>query len=149
MRLNISCLLLALTGCQTAGLAPKVNLQDPGWTVLEGQTVWRLERGTREIAGEVLVATQPGGRAFVQFTKAPFPIVTAQLGPNSWWVEFPPQNKRYSGHGQPPQRIIWLYLARVVGKNPPPKNWSWRPDPAGWRLENLSSGESLEGFFTQ
>jgi hypothetical protein len=126
-----------------------VNLQAPGWTVRQGQAVWRLEHGTREIAGELLVATQAEGRAFVQFTKSPFPLVTAQLGSGAWWAEFPPQNKRYSGHGSPPSRIIFLGLAHVLAGNPPPKNWSWTSNASGWSLKNLQSGESLEGFFNQ
>ncbi len=136
-------------GCRTAGPAPKLNLQAPGWTLHQGQAVWRLEHGSREIAGEVLVATGRDGRAFVQFTKAPFPIVTAQLAPHEWWAEFPPQGKRYSGHGNPPERIIFLQLARILAGNPPLKNWSWQSDPSGWKLTNEKSGESLEGFFNQ
>ena len=144
------CLLLALgvAGCRTVPL-PAVNLKEPGWTVHEGQAVWRLEHGTREIAGEVLVATQADGRALVQFTKAPFPLVIGQETPNRWQVEFPPQNRHYSGRGKPPKRLIWLYLPRVLAGQQPPANWRWHEDNSGWRLENRASGEALEGYFTQ
>jgi hypothetical protein len=116
--------------------------------VRQGQAVWRLPRGQREIAGELLVATQENGRSFVQFSKGPFTLVTAQATPGRWEVEFPTQNKHYSGRGRPPQRLIWLYLPRVLSGRPPPGNWSWHRDANGWRLDNRAQGESVEGYFT-
>src|SRR2546421_166697 len=65
-------ILLFLAGCALLPPLPQANLRDPGWTVREGQAVWKSKRGASDIAGEILVATQPDGRAFVQFTKTPF-----------------------------------------------------------------------------
>ncbi len=138
-----------LTGCATVHPLPKVNFQQPGWTVHEGQAVWRLEHGSREIAGDLLLATGPGDQAFVQFSKTPFPLVIAQTDENRWQVEFPPQNKNYSGRGRPPKRIIWLYLARVLAGEPAPPHWLWRDDHGQWHLENRATGESVEGYFNQ
>ena len=148
------CLLLVtlaggLAGCATVGPIPKVNLQEPGWNVRQGQAVWRLAHGTREIAGDVVVATGPDARAFVQFSKTPFPLVIAQSTKTQWQVEFPPQNKHYAGRGEPPKRIIWLYLPRVLSGQPPPEHWTWQEDPTHWRLENRETGESIEGYFNQ
>jgi hypothetical protein len=143
---------LALTAisCRTAPPLPQANLQEPGWQVRQGQAVWRLAHGEREIAGEVLVATKCNGpRAFVQFSKAPFPLVIGQETANRWQVDFPPQNRHYAGQGRPPQRIIWLYLPRILLGQAPPKKWSWHQDANGWRLQNTPTGESLEGFFNQ
>lgn len=140
--------LLAGNGCQTLfPPLPPANLQDPGWTVREGQAVWRLPKSAKEIAGDVLVATRPGGRAFVQFSKTPFPLLIGQEVGNRWEVELPAQNKHYSGRGHPPKRLIWLYLPRALAGESLPTNWTWREDGKGWRLENPASGESLEGFF--
>jgi hypothetical protein len=145
-------LLLLLTavaagGCATVTLPP-ANLKQPGWTVRQGQAVWHRKRGGEGIAGEILVATRPDGRAFVQFSKGPFPLIVAQSTPKVWTAEFPPENKHYSGHGRPPQRIIFLYLPRVVAGRPPPRGWSWRPlSQGGWRLENQGSGESVDVYF--
>jgi len=142
-------LLLAVgstVGCRTITPLGPVDLKAPGWTVHQGQAVWHLENGT-EIAGELLVATQPDGRAFVQFTKSPFALVVAQETPEQWQVEFPPQNKHYAGLGAPPKRLIWLYLPIVLGGKAPPENWIWHQTATGWHLTNYENGESLEGFF--
>src|SRR6059036_1416508 len=117
-------LLLGAAGCQTVPPLPRINLNEPGWTVREGQAVWRVKRGVREIAGEILLATRADGRAFVQFSKNPFPLLTAQSSSASWQVEVQTKNKRYSGHGQPPARLIWLYLPRVLAGQAPPLGWS-------------------------
>jgi hypothetical protein len=141
-------LITGTSGCRM--LVPPLepaNLQEPGWSVREGQAVWRLAHGRSEIAGDVVVATSRGGRGFVQFTKPGFPLVIAQSTTNRWEVEFPAQNRRYAGRGAPPKRVIWLYLLRVLEGQKPPEHWVWREDSQGWRLENGETGESLEGYF--
>lgn len=139
---------LILTGCASlVSSLPPANLKEPGWTIHQGQAVWRLEHGSREIAGEVMVATRPDGNAFVQFSKNPFALVIARENSCQWQVEFPPQNKHYAGRGKPPLRLIWLYLPRVLEGQPPPKGWTWQHDATGWRLANGTTGEALEGFF--
>jgi hypothetical protein len=139
--------LLSCLACKTAAPLPKVNLQEPGWTVRQGQAVWHLEHGTREIAGDLVIANAPDDRSFVQFSKSPFPLVIAQSNASQWAVEFPPRNKHYAGRGHPPLRLIWLYLPRVLAGKPPPTGWIWRRDNTEWHLENPSTGESLEGYF--
>ena len=139
--------LLSCISCKTTTPLPKVNLLEPGWTVRQGQAVWRLEHGTREIAGDLVVATGTDDRSLVQFSKSPFTLVIAQSATNHWEVEFPPQNKSYAGRGHPPLRLIWLYLPRVLAGHPPPKGWIWQKDTTQWHLENPATGESLEGYF--
>jgi hypothetical protein len=140
-------LILCLTGCNTTKRLAAVDLKEPGWKIQEGQAVWRMKKGKRDVAGEILVATRPDGRALVQFSKNPFPLVIAQTTGNKWEVVVPTQNKRYSGHGLPPKRLTWLYLPRVLAGEPPPKGWTWQTLPnTGWRLE--SPKESIEGYFT-
>ncbi len=86
----------------------------------------------------------------MQFTKSPFPLLTATAVPGKWSVDIPPQKKHYAGRGvNPPKRLIWLYLPRVLAGNPPPENWTWRQDDKGWRLENHENGEALEGYFNR
>jgi len=143
-------LLFPLSGCALfLKPIPPADLTQPGWTVREGQAVWRRPQSTLEIAGEIMVATKSEGRAVVQFTKAPFPFVVAQTAESQWEVEFPPQKKHYSGRGTPPKRIIWLYLPRMLMGQTPPENWSWQQNGSGWRLENHVNGEALEGYFNQ
>ena len=141
---------LCAAGCRTAPPWPAVDLGEPGWTVREGQAIWRAKRGAPEIAGEIHIATHPNGRAFVQFTKTPFPFVIARTEADVWQIEMPARNKRYTGHGHPPARIIWFQLALVLAGSSPSKDWSWHVEKDHhWRLENLSTGESLQGYFTQ
>jgi len=127
-----------------------VNLKEPGWTVREGQAVWRARRDAPEVAGEILVATHPDGWAVVQFTKTPFPFVIVQTEPDAWQIEMPARNKRYSGHGHPPARVVWFQLPSILSGVSPAKGWFWQaPNDGHWRLENISSGELLEGYFTR
>ncbi len=146
--LPVVLLMSSCTGCHTLSPLPSVNLKEPGWTVLEGQAVWRTTRKAPELAGEVLLATQSGARAFVQFSKAPFPMLVAQTTTNAWQVELPARNKRYSGRGKPPARLIWLYLPALLSGEAPPKGWSWSRQQNRWKLENRSTGEALEGYFS-
>jgi hypothetical protein len=143
-------LLGGAAGCLTPVRFPPANLKEPGWTVRSGEAVWRRERGGEGLAGEFLAATRPDGRAFVQLSKDAFPLAVGQEAPDAWTIEFPLQNKHYSGRGQAPSRIILLQLPRVLAGLRTPKDISWQPRNGGaWRLENRSSGESLDVFFDQ
>jgi hypothetical protein len=140
-------LLLSVTGCRTPVPFPPVNLKEPGWTVRNGEAVWRRERGGDGIAGEFLAATRADGRAFVQLSKDAFPLAVGQTSPSAWTIEFPLQNKHYSGRGQAPSRIILLQLPQVLAGAAPTKDISWEPrKEGGGRLQNHSTGESLEVY---
>ena len=139
-------LLVTLGACRTVPPLPKLNFSEPGWTVRQGQAIWRSKRDAPEMAGELLVATHSDGRAFVQFTKTPLPLAVAQSAPDAWQIEFPVQNKRYTGRGEPPASILWLQLPRCLSGARPVKPWSWQLlDNGRWRLENRATGETLEG----
>ena len=128
---------------------PPVNLSESGWTTHQGQAVWRAKKEAPEIAGDLMVATNPDGRSFVQFTKTPLPFVVAQSTADAWRIQFVPYNKTYSGRGAPPQRLVWLYLPRCLAGLPPPESWAWRRLPNnGWHLENHKTGEFLEVYLT-
>src|ERR1017187_4459113 len=130
-------LLVALGACQTVPPLPKINFSEPGWTIRQGQAIWRSQRDAPEMAGELLVATNSDGRAFVQFTKTPLPFAVAQIAPNAWQIESPVENKRYTGRGKPSAKIIWLQLPRCLSGAVPAKPWSWQTlDNGRWRLEN-------------
>jgi hypothetical protein len=140
-------LIALLTGCRTAHPLPPVNLSEPGWTIHEGQALWRANKDAPEIAGELTVATHGGNSSFVQFTKTPVPFIVAQSGSNSWQIHSVPDNRTYSGHGPPPARLFWLQLPRCLAGEPPPKKWRWETLPNDrWHLYSLSTGESLEGY---
>ena len=141
--------LLFLPACQSLPTFPPVNFHEPGWTIQQGQALWKPNRSAPELAGEVLYAHHPDGRAVIQFTKTPFPFVIAQQSehPKRWQLEIPPQKKIYSGPGTPPSRLSWLHLAAALEGRPVPRAWAFEKLPdSGWRLENKSRGESIEGF---
>ena len=134
-------------GCRAVPSQPPFDLALPAWSVRQGQAVWRSQAGAAEIAGELLVATHPDGRSFVQFTKVPLPLVLAQATRRSWQIEFAAEDKRYSGRGAPPSRLVWFQLVRLLNGNEPAPGWKYaeKPDRA-WRLEHAGTGEFLEGY---
>ncbi len=142
-------LLVGLTGCRTVPPFPLVNLSAPGWTVRQGQVLWRRTSHSPEVAGDILVATRPDGRAFVQFTKAPFPLIVAQSTAHEWEVKLPMQDQRHAGHGKPPRRLIWLWLPRALTGQPLPRDWTWHETAKGWTLEDAKSGQRLKGYFAK
>ncbi len=145
-----SLLLALIAGCRTVPPLPPENLSEPGWTVRQGQAVWIRARNEPEIAGEILVAIRGDGRAFVQFSKNPFPLVIARSTSESWEVQTPTQNKRYSGHGNPPARLVFLQIPRALVGLPLARGWSWGSLPnSGFSLANAATGESLEIYFSQ
>jgi len=141
-------------GCKSLPPLPAVNLSEPGWKIQHGQAVWKPKKDAPEIAGELLVATNSDGRAFVQFTKTPFPFVIAQASSGGWQIEFAAANKKFSGRGNPPQRIIWLQLPHFTEKLESPhvvsfktRQWARQTFEGNrWLLRNRITGESLEGF---
>jgi len=138
--------LVSAVGCRTTPFPP-VDLKQPGWTVRSGQAVWHLPKGQSEIAGDVLVATRQDGEGFVQFSKTPFPLVSGRITSSQWQVEFPPQNKHYAAPGNPPVRVLWLYLPRALSGQKLPDKLTWHEDANGWNLQNRASGEAVEGYW--
>lgn len=136
-----------LLGCVSVPRLPPVNLSEPGWKVYQGQAVWRSKKDAPELVGELVVATNPDGRSFVQFTKTPLPFFVAQTTSNSWQFEVVPQHKIYSYRGRPPARLLWPNLPARLSGAPPPKNWHWqRLENGSFRFQNSATGESLEGY---
>jgi hypothetical protein len=140
-------LIYSLAGCQSAPPLPPVNLSVPGWTVRQGQAVWRAKKEAPEITGEVLAATNPDGRGFVQFTITPFPLIVAQTASNSWQIHDVRANRTFTAWGNPPARVVWLQLPRCLSGAAPTGGWQWQRSGDGqFQLRNSRSGETLEGF---
>jgi len=141
-------LLCLLSACSTTPRLPPADFSQPGWKVRQAQAVWTPKRGGPEIAGEVIIASQGDKRAFVQFSKTPFPILVAQTAPERWEMTFIPEQRTFSGGGRPWPRFSWLYLAPALrGETLPDKLIFHAVGNEGWRLENRSTGEVIEGFF--
>ena len=73
-----------------------------------------------QFGGDIVVATTDDGRAFVQFSKTPLTIATAQLDPKHWQLSFPQMGKAYEGRRPPPAlaRRVWLYLPDALAGKP-------------------------------
>ena len=135
------------TGCRTILPLPAVNLSEPGWTLHQGQVLWRSQRNAPEIAGEILFATHGPGRTMLQMTKTPLPFVTAQTRGEEWEIEFVPQRRTFSGRGTPTPRLLWIHLARALNGTKPPAPLKFeQTEPHGFTLENSKSGEMISGF---
>ena len=139
-----------MAGCRTAPTLAPLDLSGPGWQVRQGQALWRNKADAPEIAGEVVLATHQDGRAFVQFLKNPLPLLTAQIGTNSWQIEFIPEKRTISGRRGIPTQLIWLYLLRGVQGTSPPKEFTFGKTTDGaTQIENKRSGEKVILFLNE
>ena len=135
-------------GCQTATTS-LFTASGPGWHVQEGQALWRPQRGLPEFGGDLTLVRHTDGRCLIQFDKTPLTILMAQTTPTNWLFRIPQRQMGFKGHGPAPARFTWLYLPVALGGGPLPTflRFERKPDD-GWRLENLHTGEALEGFLS-
>lgn len=138
--------LVFFSGCQNT--AKKMfTASGPEWHVQEGQALWRPQRGLPEFGGDLVLARDDAGRCLIQFDKTPMAILSAQVTPTNWLIQFPQRQMSFSGHGTRPTRFSWLYLPNALAGKPLPKNFHFESKlDGGWRLENSRTGETLEGF---
>ncbi|HEX3890754.1 MAG TPA: hypothetical protein VHX90_07885 [Verrucomicrobiae bacterium] len=135
-------------GCRTTPPLPPADFSAPGWRVQQGQAVWKPSSSRPELAGDLLLATNANGNFFIQFSKIPFPLATAQVSSNQWQVEFGADKFSWHGSGTPPNRFAWFQLPRALLGANLDGNWQFKNATTNsWRLENLQTGETLEGEF--
>ena len=145
--LTLAAFVLLGGGCMTAPDKTLFSTNDPGWTVRQGQAIWRPGIKHPELAGEIVLAQNPDGRSSLQFTKTLLPVTLAQTTKTNWLIQFPSQRLGFSGRGQPPRRFTWLYLAAALrGETLPDIFLFTRQPDDGWRLENRRTGEFVAGF---
>ena len=149
-RLAAFALLLGLTlvaGCKTAPPLPPADLSSPGWRVQNGQAIWKPGSRHPELVGDLIMATNVDGRAFVQFTKDPFPLATAQTTSERWQINFSGGHRSWRGRGQPPRFFLWFQLPPALRGEELKSPWKFSHTGDSWRLENPRRGEWLEGRF--
>lgn len=141
-------LLMICAGCRTAPPLPPADFSAPGWHVRQGQAVWLPSQNGSELAGDLLLATNANGDFFVQFSKMPFPLATAQTSGDQWQIEFGADKYSWHGRGTPPERFGWFQLPRALAGAKMAGSWNFeKPAADSWRLENPRTGEVLEGEF--
>jgi hypothetical protein len=135
-------------GCGASVRLPPLDLHQPGWTTRQGQAVWQPPRHRPEMVGDLFLATNVNGDFFIQFSKAPFTVATAEVSGGKWEIQFGAHEYHRSGRGAPPAAFAWFELPRGLSGAPPPSRWQWERQTSGqWRLQNLRTGEKLEGRF--
>jgi hypothetical protein len=154
MKISFTIILLALmaiifcVGCKTTTVLPPMDLSASGWTILRGQAIWKPPQNRPELAGDLIVATNANGNYFIQFSKTPFSIVTAEAQNNEWEIRFGENKYAWRGGGTPPDHFLWFQLPRAfLGEN---LNDGWKFERGFgnlWHLENPETGETLAGEF--
>ncbi len=148
MCLSLACGLFIWSGCNT-GNVQRLQPAGAGWQIQQGQAVWRPSRKRPELGGDLLFATQGSAVSVFNFSKTPLPITAGQTTSTNWLIEFPARRYTFSGKGRAPTRFAWLYLGNALAGQSLPENFRFTRNPdGGWRLENLKSGEFIEGFLT-
>jgi hypothetical protein len=140
-------LALVCLSCRTIPPLAPADLSQPGWGVRQGQAVWKPTDGRVELSGELLLATNVNGDMFVQFSKNPFPMATAQTAGPRWRIEFGSGNYTTGGLGHPPARFGWFELAPALAGARLDSAWHFeRTATNNWKLWNHRTGETLEGY---
>ena len=140
--------ILLAAGCRTAPPLPRADLSAPGWRVQQGQAIWKPSSNRPELTGDLLLATNVNGDFFVQVTKDPFPLVTAEMLDGQWQIEFGANEHSWRGRGGPPQRFVWFQLPRALLGEKITGNWHFETVTTNsWRIENRKTDENLEGGF--
>jgi hypothetical protein len=135
-------------GCRTATPLPPADFSAPGWHVQQGQAVWKFSPGSPELTGDLLLATNVNGNFFIQFSKTPFPLATAQVAGDEWRIELGADKYSRQGRGPAPNRFAWFELPRALLEPNPGGDWQFvRLETNSWRLKNSHTGETLEGGF--
>jgi hypothetical protein len=136
-----------LSGCQSAKISLFSTDASSNWRVQQGQALWRPKKDLPEFGGDLVLARDDAGRTLIQFDKTPMAILSAQLTTNRWLIKFPQRNLGFSGRGSPWKRFAWLYLPAALDGKKLPENFRFTQKPdGGWRLENVGTGETVEGF---
>jgi hypothetical protein len=126
---------------------PALDISAPGWEVRQGQALWKPGEDKPEIVGDVVLSVHPQAGSYVQFSKT-LPILSARLAPEAWEFHAIAEDKRYSGGGKPPRKIVWLQMLRVLDGEEISERWSVvRSSNRLITLEDSFRGERLEVRF--
>ncbi|HZM04338.1 MAG TPA: hypothetical protein VFC44_15155 [Candidatus Saccharimonadales bacterium] len=137
---------LCCGGCQTSHpyVWAAFDVTEPGWKVWNGQAVWKPRRSIPELTGDVLLAVNTNGSAFIQFTKT-LPFAMARLDGQRWQIDFP-DHRIYKGHYPLPRYFAWLQLPALTEGRPLAEGWTETGGLAQFDLRSRLTGETLHGY---
>jgi hypothetical protein len=139
-------LVVVAVSCRLIPTLPPADLSTQGWCLRQGQAVWKPAANKPELAGELLLATRTNGDFLIQFTKMTMSLATVQSVTGRWQIELGNRDYVRRGRGAPPGRFVWFQLPRVLAGAGPGDGWRVdRSAMDAWRLDNPSTGETLEG----
>jgi hypothetical protein len=123
-------------GCRTVQPLAPADFSAPGWTIRQGQAVWKTQES--DLAGELILAIHSDGSSALQFIKTPLPLVSAQTKGDRWTIRFFAENRTLSGRGTPPAQLLWLRVAPTLRA---------KIETGGdWEVRNAHSDQSISGF---
>lgn len=99
-----------------------------------------------ELTGDVTVAVNTDGTAFIEFTKT-LPFATAREDGRRWQIEFPGP-RLYSGKYPLPRHFAWLQLPALVQGRPVSRPWTLHGTVDQFLIENRGAGETLRGYLS-
>lgn len=138
---------VVLTGCRTPEF-PVIDLGGQGWEVRQAQAIWQREAEAPELVVDLIVAEEADGRVYLQVSKDVFPLVNVLLDGERWWIESPPEDRRFGGRGRVPVQSVWPQLAGVIAGHGTGRGWTWEGDLVeSGNLRHLRRGESAEVVF--
>jgi hypothetical protein len=141
--------LILCVSCRTTHRLPPADFSAPGWRIQQGQAIWKPAKNRPELVGDLLLATNANGNCFVQFSKNPFPLATAQVSGDRWQIEFGTEGHFWRGRGATPDRFVWFQLPRALLAKNAGRHWQFeRETTNAWRLTNPRTGEILEGYLS-
>jgi len=133
-----------LVGCSRMVSLPEADLDDPKWTVWEGQALWTPRSGLPALAGDLIVARTEDEDVLVSFSKSSFPIFTCQTTGTRWRIDFIDKGRSHSGFGRPPNKFVWFQLPELLAGASPPKHWQIEEaENNEWLLLNRKTGEKI------
>ena len=131
-------------GCSRIVALPEADLDDPKWTLWEGQALWTPRSNLTALAGDLIVGRTEDQDVLVSFSKSPFPIFTCQSTGTRWRIDFIDKGRSHSGFGRPPRRFVWFLLPDLLEGAPPPKHWEVSEETDNdWLLLNRKTGEKI------
>lgn len=127
--LLLSILSFFVLSCAKTPTLPKIDLQQPSWTIWTGQAIWETSLDktlnqentvNKKISGDVLLAYNDSGDVVAQMTKGPIEIfychaITSTEHTNDrpqWLLRSVDTETTYNRWGQPPTQFIWFQIPK-------------------------------------